>query len=215
MRQFQQELTGLKQRVMRMAALAESMVADASEGLAADLARIAAVRRNEPILDRYQVEIDREAIRLITIYTPVAKDLRFLLMIVRINSELERMGDHAMDNCEYAELLDSDASQLDELAGMSAIVRAMVHDALRAFDEEDTRRAQEVMRQDDRVDSLNAQIFRQLLEHSGTDAAGRARTMSLILMARSLERIADHATNICEEVYYLVEGADIRHQESV
>jgi phosphate transport system protein len=67
----------------------------------------------------------------------------------------------------------------------------------------------------DRLDSLNAQIFRQLLEHPGTDAAGRARTMTLILMARSLERIADHATNICEEVYYLVEGADIRHQESV
>ena len=65
------------------------------------------------------------------------------------------------------------------------------------------------------MDSLNAQIFRQLLEHPGTDAAGRARTMSLILMARSLERIADHATNICEEVYYLVDGADIRHQESV
>src|SRR5215203_5789496 len=77
MKQFQQELTELKQRVMPMAALAESMVADASEGLAADPARIAEVRRNEPILDRYQIEFDREAIRLITIYTSVAKDLRF------------------------------------------------------------------------------------------------------------------------------------------
>jgi phosphate transport system protein len=216
MRQFQQELTELKQRVLRMGGLAESMVADASAALASDAAgRIETVRRNEPVLDRFQVEIDREAVRLITIYTPVARDLRFLLMIVRINSELERMGDQAMDNCEYAELLGGNQLMLAEWSSMSAMVLGMVHEALRAFDEEDTRRAQEVMRQDERVDALNAHIFRQLLDHPGTDPRDRARTMSLILMARSLERIADHATNICEEVYYLVEGADIRHQESV
>ena len=216
MRQFQQELTELKQRVLRMGALAESMVADASGALGSDATgRIEAVRRTEPVLDRFQVEIDREAVRLITIYTPVARDLRFLLMIVRINSELERMGDQAMDNCEYVELLGGDPPMLAEWSSMSGIVLGMVHDALRAFAEEDTRRAQEVMGQDARVDALNAQIFRQLLDHPGTDPRDRARTMSVILMARSLERIADHATNICEEVYYLVEGADIRHQESV
>src|SRR5688572_25384806 len=181
MKQFQQELVRLKQQVLQMAALAESMVAYASEPNGASAARIAEVRRSEPILDRFQVEIDREAIRLITIYAPVAKDLRFLLMIVRINSELERMGDQAMDNCEYAELLGTEDPRLDELSGMAAIVRQMVHDAVRAFDEEDTRRAQTVMQEDERVDALNAQIFRQLLEHPGTDAGGRARALSLIL----------------------------------
>ena len=95
------------------------------------------------------------------------------------------------------------------------MVLGMVHDALRAFADEDTRRAQQVMRQDERVDSLNAAIFRRLLDHPGTDPRDPARTMSLILLARSLERIADHATNICEEVYYLVERADIRHHESM
>lgn len=101
---------------------------------------------------------------------------------------------------------------LDDLSRMSEIVLGMVRDALQAFQEEDTQKAQAVMSLDDRVDALNAQIFRELLEHPAADSGSLARSMSLILVARSLERIADHATNICEEVFYLVEGADIRHQ---
>ena len=213
MKQFQQELTALKQRVVDMGNLAASMVAGASDALIkAERTRIQEVLASEPTLDRFQVEIDREAIRLMTIYAPVAKDLRFLLMIARINSELERIGDQAVNNCEYLELLTSPQSGLDDLSTMSAIVLGMVHDALRAFQDEDTQKAQAVMRLDDRVDALNAQIFRELLEHPAADADSRARSMSLILVARSLERVADHATNICEEVFYLVEGADIRHQ---
>jgi phosphate transport system protein len=96
---------------------------------------------------------------------------------------------------------------------MSATVLGMVRDALQAFREEDTGRAEAVMNLDDQVDALNAQIFRQLLEHPAGDAQSRARDMRLILVARSLERVADHATNICEEVFYLVQGADIRHRE--
>lgn len=213
MKQFQQELTALKQRVVDMGNLAASMVAGASDALIkAERSRIQEVLANEPTLDRFQVEVDREAIRLMTIYAPVAKDLRFLLMIARINSELERIGDQAVDNCEYVKLLTDPQPPLDDLAKMSEIVLGMVHDALQAFQEEDTHKAQAVMRLDDRVDALNAQIFRELLEHPAADANSRARSMSLILVARSLERIADHATNICEEVFYLVEGADIRHQ---
>ena len=213
MKQFQRELTALKQRVVDMGHLAASMVAGASDALMkAERSRIEPVLANEPTLDRFQVEIDREAIRLMTIYAPVAKDLRFLLMIARINSELERIGDQAVDNCEYVKLFTDPQPPLGDLAKMSAIVLGMVQDALQAFQEEDTQKAQTVMKEDDRVDALNAQIFRELLEHPAADAASRARSMSLILVARSLERIADHATNICEEVFYLVEGADIRHR---
>jgi phosphate transport system protein len=213
MRQFQQELTALKQQVVDMGNLAASMVADSSDALVkAERSRIQQVLANEPTLDRFQVEIDSEAIRLMTIYAPVAKDLRFLLMIARINSELERIGDQAVDNCEYLKLLADRQPPLDDLSSMSEIVLGMVRDALQAFQEEDTHKAQAVMRLDDRVDALNAQIFRELLEHPAADPGSRARSMSLILVARSLERIADHATNICEEVFYLVEGADIRHQ---
>ena len=213
MKQFQQELAQLKQRVLDMGSLAESMVADASRALIeGERATIQQVRTNEPKLDRLQVEIDREAIRLITIYTPVAKDLRFLLMIARINSELERIGDQAIDNCEYVELLTDPPPPLNDLSNMSDIVLAMVHDALRAFRKEDAQAAEAVMKVDDQVDVLNARIFRELLEHPAADPAIRAQCMSLILVARSLERIADHATNICEEVFYLVEASDIRHR---
>jgi phosphate transport system protein len=213
MKQFQQELTALKQRVVDMGQLAASMVAGSSDALIkAERSRIAHVLANEPTLDRFQVEIDGEAIRLITIYAPVAKDLRFLLMIARINSEFERIGDQAVDNCEYLNLLTDPQPPLEDLSTMSAIVLGMVHDALQAFQQEDTHKAHAVMLLDDRVDALNAQVFRELLEHPAADADSRARSMSLILVARSLERIADHATNICEEVFYLVEGADIRHR---
>lgn len=213
MRQFQQELAQLKQRVIDMGSLAESMVAGASRALIKnERTSIQQVRASEPKLDRFQVEIDRDAIRLITIYSPVAKDLRFLLMIARINSELERMGDHAVDNCEYVELLTDPRPPLTDLSKMSEIVLGMVHDALRAFQEEDTQIAQAVIKVDNQVDALNAQIFRELLDHPAADPAIRAQCMSLILVARSLKRVADHATNICEEVFYLVEAADIRHQ---
>jgi phosphate transport system protein len=213
MKHFQEELAQLKQQVLAMGSLAESMVADASRALiAGDRTAIQRVRASEPKLDRFQVDIDREAIRLITIHSPVAKDLRFLLMIARINSELERIGDQAMDNCEYVELLTDPHPPLDDLSTMSEIVLGMVRNALRAFQEEDARKAQGVMKVDDQVDTLNARIFRELLEHPAADPAIRARCTSLILVARSLERMADHATNICEEVFYLVEAADIRHQ---
>ena len=213
MKQFEHELAALKQRVVDMGNLAESMVASASDALIkADRSRIEQVFADEPTLDRFQIEVDGEAIRLMTIYAPVAKDLRFLLMIARINSELERIGDQAVDNCEYVKLLSDRQPPLDDLSKMSEIVLGMVHDALQAFQEEDTHKAQAVMRLDDRVDSLDAQVFRELLEYPSADADSRARSLSLILVARSLERIADHATNICEEVFYLVEGADIRHR---
>jgi phosphate transport system protein len=213
MKHFQQELTALKGRVVDMGNLAASMVAASSDALIkGERSLIQQVFANEPTLDRFQIEIDREAIRLMTIYAPVAKDLRFLLMIARINSELERIGDQAVDNCEYLKLLTDPHPPLDDLSTMSEIVLAMVHEALQAFQEEDTDKAQAVMHMDDRVDALNAQVFRELLEHPAGDADSRARSMSLILVARSLERIADHATNVCEEVFFLVEGDDIRHR---
>lgn len=213
MKQFERELTALKRRVVEMGKFAASMVARASNAMfAAEHRLIAQVLADEPNLDRLQVEIDGEAIRLITIYSPVARDLRFLLMIVRINSELERIGDQAVDNCEYAELLAHSHPPLADLQRMSTMVLAMLQDALQALDEEDSDAARAVLRADDEVDALNRQIFRDLLDHPAADAESRAGTLSLILIARSLERIADHATNIGEEVFYAVEGADIRHQ---
>lgn len=215
MKKFEQELATLKQRIIEMGALAESMVAAASNALInAERVAIEQVRTSEPRLDRFQVEIDREAIRLVTVYAPVAKDLRFLLMMLRITSELERIGDQAVDNCKYVEILPSHPplTPLRELSEMSVKTLRMVHGALRAFEHEDIDKAQAVIGLDDQVDAMNAETFRHLLEQRATDPDLVTRGIGLILAAQSLERIADHATNICEEVFYLVEGEDIRHR---
>jgi phosphate transport system protein len=210
MTRLEQKLAALKRRVLDMGNLAESMVTDSWYGSAQnDAARLARVVANEPALDRFQVEIDREAVRLMTIFAPVAHDLRLLLMIARTTSELERMGDQAVENCNYARLIGATAPTPD-LVTLADFVRRMVHEALQAFEREDQRQAASVMQLDDQVDVLYAKVFGDLLARAPGD--DRMRSTALILLAGSLERIADHATNVCEEVFYLVEGADIRHQ---
>jgi phosphate transport system protein len=214
MMKFEQELAQLKSRVMEMGAMAEAMVAFASAALIdRDPEAVERVHADEPKLDRFQIEIDSEVIRLITIYSPIAKDLRLLLMILRINTELERIGDQAVNNCEYVQTVStSPPGPLSDLSQMSAITRSMVRDAMQAFDQEDTPKAKAVLKTDDEVDRLYYETFRDLLADSSEDGDRLNRSMNLILVARSLERIADHATNICEEVIYMVHSEDIRHQ---
>ena len=215
MRKFELELDSLKNRVLEMGQVAERMVARASEALVPrDRKIVADVLAGEERLDRFQVEIDGEAVRLITVYTPTAKDLRFLLMVVRINTEIERIGDQAVNNCEYVEMFLSNppARPLHDLSRMTDIACEMVHGALAAFASEDVDMARRVVALDDQVDALNRQTFTDLLADSADDPDTVKRSMSLILLARSLERIADHAENICEEVVFLVKGEDIRHQ---
>jgi len=215
MRKFELELDSLKNRLLEMGQVAERMVARASEALVQrDRKIVADVLAGEERLDRFQVEIDGEAVRLITVYTPTAKDLRFLLMVVRINTEIERIGDQAVNNCEYVEMFLSNppARPLHDLSRMTDIACEMVHGALAAFASEDVDMARQVVALDDQVDALNRQTFTDLLADSADDPDTVKRSMSLILLARSLERIADHAENICEEVVFLVKGEDIRHQ---
>src|SRR6266540_2412259 len=164
---FDQELGALKQAVLTMGETAEQMIRDSMKALVdRDEKLIAEVQQKEEVTDRLQVAIDDHVVRLIVTHAPVAQDLRFLLMVARINTELERVGDQAV----------------------------------------------EIIREDDQVDALNDQIFRDLLTYMMSDPKNIPRALALILTARSLERIADHATNICEEVVYLVKGQDIRHQ---
>jgi phosphate transport system protein len=214
MKKFEQELNALKHRVMEMGKATEEMVVRSTAALIdQDTSAMEKVLAAEALLDRFQLEIDGEAVRLITIYTPIAKDLRFLLMVARINAELERIGDQAVNNCEYVQTLKA-ASEVTmrDIARMSEITRGMVRGALDAFDQEDIDKAQAVLTSDDEVDQLYYQTFSDLLEDTADDADRLSRSMNLILVARSLERIADHATNICEEVIYMVNSEDIRHK---
>jgi phosphate transport system protein len=215
MKKFEQELASLKLRVSEMGRTAEQMVRWASDALMKhDRDIIPRVMEAEQRVDQLQIEIDGEAVRLITIYAPTARDLRFLLMVVRIVTELERIADQAVNNCQYVELFLSDppARPLNDVAKMTDVAVDMVHGALEAFGHEDVAKARAVLALDDTVDHLDAMTFRDLVAEPSGDPELLRKSMSLILLARSLERIADHATNVCEEVVYLVQGEDIRHQ---
>ncbi len=214
MKKFEQELESLKRRVMEMGQTTEAMVAKSTAAVIdRDAGAFEQVLADEATLDQFQLEIDGEAVRLITIYTPIAKDLRFLLMVTRINAELERIGDQAVNNCEYVQTLSvPPAGPLSDISKMSELTLAMVRDALTAFDQEDIEMAESVLKNDDDVDQLYNQTFSDLLADPTDDADRLSRSMNLILVARSLERIADHATNICEEVIYMVNSEDIRHK---
>lgn len=218
MTKLAEKLESLQRQVTEMGDAVESMVAWAAAALAdhhpESIQRVTAI---EPRIDRFQIEIDSEAIRLMTIYSPIARDLRFLLMVARINSELERIGDQALNNCEYIAQLPSAPrpKPLADLSRMYEVARGMVHDALEAFKHEDLDLAQQVVNTDDEVDALFAQTFRDLLIEGSAHPEIVTESMTMILLARSVERIADHATNICEEVIYVVKGEDIRHQKDV
>jgi phosphate transport system protein len=214
MKKFDVELTALKGHLLEMGRLARGMAANASHALlTADAASIARVRDDEPALDRFQMDIDREAIRLITVYAPVARDLRCLLMIARINSEIERIGDEAMDNCRWLEELDPRALMLSvvELAELSSMTMDMLSGALEAFQDEDIDKAQAVIAMDDRIDAMEARVLQNLAQRP-PQPPELVPSIGLVLVGRSLERMADHATNICEEVYYWLKGEDIRHR---
>ena len=216
MKKFETELSELKLQVVEMGGIAESMIERALTALVdRDSQIIEQVLQGEEKLDQMQVSIDNEAIRLLTVYGPVAMDLRFLLMVARINTEIERLGDQSVNMCEYIQLLLSEPQlkPLIDLPRMAEISRGMVHSALQAFHDGDTNVAKDVLTRDDEVDALNDQIFRELLTYMLNDSKNIQRSLALILIARSLERVADHATNIAEEVIYMVKGEDVRHTE--
>jgi len=214
-KKFDQELASLKRTVLEMGETGRTMIRDALSALVEREEKlIQEVLRREEEMDRLQVAIDDQVVRLIVTHAPVAQDLRSLLMVTRINTELERIGDQAVEICENVQLLLGvpPLKPLVDLPKMGELAERMVEGGLRAFSQGSSEEAMATLRQDDLVDALNDQIFRDLLTYMMTDAKNIPRALALILTARSLERIADHATNICEEVVYLVKGQDIRHQ---
>ena len=213
-KKFDQELGQLKGDVSRMGGEAERMIGDAMKSLVERQESIIQdVLKREEGVDRFQIGIDNQVVRLIVTYAPVAQDLRLLLMIARINTELERIGDQAVEICENVRLLLGvpPLKPLVDLPRMAELAQRMVHSALASFIDAAPDRAMETIRADDQVDALNHQIFRELLTYMVEDPRNIPRALALLLTARSLERIADHATNICEEVIYAVKGQDIRH----
>lgn len=213
-KQFDSDLNALTERVLKMGALTERMIHDTTRTLVEwDLEFFEGVPANEDALDVLQREIDEEVVRMISVYTPVASDLRLLLVIARITSELERIGDQTMNIGFYAKELvrQPPLKPLIDLPRMAEIVMQMLRDALDALTQRSSDLAVKVIKSDDRVDELNDQLFRELVTYVLEDAKTMKQVMELVLTSRAYERIADHAVNIAEDVFYLVKGRDIRH----
>ena len=222
MKKFEHELEELQERMAKMASLTQSMVELATSAVqdrAKDVRK--QIDESEATLDRMQTEIDHDAVRMLTVYSPVATQLRYVLVVTHITAQMERIGDQVVNVCESLDLMQTDVSHpvLPDLKKMADLVNTIVADAFASYFDRDAEKAQTTRGHDDVVDAMHAQIMKKLLSdevlHSvlkGTQDVADA--LAQILMARHLERIADQAVNICKEVVYLVSGDDVRHSSS-
>ena len=210
---FDQELDGLKQKLLTMASYAEMAVNQAVEALVErDYHLAVRVKENDRALDQFEIEIDDLAIHLLA-KAPLASDLRFVITAMKISQNLERVGDEATKIAKRARDLSQEPPlkvNLD-LPGMAKLALAMLKEALDAFVNRDPAAARALLPRDKEVDALNKQNTRELARLMMEDHEAIMRSLNLITVSRSLERIADHATNIAEEVVYLCEAQDIRH----
>ena len=213
-RPFDKGLDDLKKRLMHMAALAEGMIDGAvGELVMNDAKRAQRVPQQEHDLNRLQIEVDEAVVTLLATQQPVAGDLRFLLAATRINSDLERIGDLVINITQNVQVLlrEPPLKPLVDIPRMAELARRMVRESLDAFVARDPLRAQAVIMRDDEVDALKDQVVRELLTYMIANPTTIERALALILVARHLERIADHATNIAQDVIYMVQGRDVRH----
>jgi phosphate transport system protein len=168
-------------------------------------------------VNHLQIEVDDRAVKLTALHQPVGADLRFLFMVSRITTELERIADHAINICEasHALLQAPLLKPLIDLPMMADIAEGMVRESLDALVRRDVTLAKRILDEEEpKVDALRDQIFRELLTYMMADPGTIQRALALVLISRHLERVGDHATNIAEEVIYLAQGRDVRHQHS-
>ena len=210
---FEEDLQVLKQRLLHMGALCEERVHQAVDALMQR--RLDAAERiatSDDAVNQLQIEIDDRCLKLLALQQPMATDL--ITAAMKINSDLERIGDQAVNIAENViKLLPHPPlkPQID-VPRMAEIAQGMTHDSLDAFVRKDVALARNVLRRDDQVDALKDQVFRVLLTYMMADPGTIERCLALILISRNLERIADHATNIAEDVIFLVEARDVRHR---
>jgi phosphate transport system protein len=213
-RHFQEELEQLKTRLLEMGGLAEENVRLAISGLVArDRDVIDRVLTGDEPLNRLHIEIDSRCFTLLALHQPMAADLRTIVAAVKINTDLERVGDLAVNIAQAAVryMTHPPVKRLIDIPRMATIAQTMLRDALDAFVRGDLNLARQVLDRDDDLDTLKTQIFRELLTHMLQDPATIEPALNLILVSRHLERIGDHATNIAEDVIFIVSARDVRH----
>ena len=215
-KRYEEELKKLRDEILYMGGLVEDQIQKAVKSLVdreSELAKVIIERDHE--VNRLDVEIDEICIRLLALHQPAGKDLRFITTGLKITTDLERIGDMAVNLCERAiELnLEPQLKPYIDIPRMARISQRMIRESLDAFVREDTDLALKVCKDDDEVDQLNAQIFRETLTFMLENAQNISRATKISSVSKYLERIADHATNIAEMVIFMVKGKSIRHMK--
>jgi phosphate transport system protein len=213
-RHFQEELEQLQARLLEMGGLAEERVRAAVQGVVSrDPALIVRIRRGDEPINALHIEIDDRCFRLLALHQPMATDLRAIVAAVKINTDLERVGDLAVNIAEAADRYATHppVTKLVDIPQMGDIAQGMLRDALDAYVRRDTGLAQKVLDSDDQLDGLKTDVFRELLTFMLRDQTTVEPALDLILISRHLERIGDHATNIAEDVIFMVSALDVRH----
>lgn len=213
-RHFHDELSDLKVRLLTMSGEAQEALGHAVDALLQrDGAKATNVIQGDGEIDALEIEIEESVIRLLATQQPMARDLRLLAATMKIANDLERVGDHAVNIAQSAErlLAHRPIAPEPEIVEMARQARRMLADALEAFVRADAPSAREICRRDDSVDALHHSVFRILLTHMMEDPHIIGAGMDLFLVSRNLERVADLATNIAEDVVFLVEGKTIKH----
>ncbi|OHB41490.1 MAG: phosphate transport system regulatory protein PhoU [Planctomycetes bacterium RIFOXYD12_FULL_42_12] len=214
-RHFDQQLEALRKNLIQMASMVETAIANSVKSLITrdtELARL--VVQSDEQVDALELEIDKQCVDLLALRQPLAIDLRFITSSIKITNNLERMGDLAVNIAERVIPLSQEPQlkPLIDIPRMATITQTMVKDSIDAFVNRDTELARSVYERDSTVDALNDQIFRELLTYMMQDPANITRAVHLILISRHLERIADHSTNIAEEVVYIVKAKVVKHR---
>jgi phosphate transport system protein len=215
-RHFQEELEVLKTRLLEMGGLAEDRVRVAVRALVErDHGLVDHVLASDAAINQLHIEIDNRCFKLLALHQPMAVDLRAIVSAVKINTDLERVGDLAVNIAEAVAryLQHAPVKELIDIPRMAVVAQDMLRDALDAYVRRDTALAQNVLDRDDELDTLKTLVFRELLTHMLRDQATIEPALDLILVSRHLERIGDHATNIAEDVIFMVSARDVRHHQ--
>jgi phosphate transport system protein len=214
-RHFHEQLDTLKQRLLEMSERAESLVETSVEALLQrDEGKAEAVIAGDRQVDALEVEVEQLAVALLALQQPMARDLRFIISAIKISSDLERVGDHAVNIAQSAQRLIvnmSDITPDPEIEDMASRARKMLSQALDAFVRADGALGRAVCAMDDQVDALHDSLFRIVITHMLEDPKTISAALELFLVSRNLERVADLATNIGEDAVYLAEGVQIKH----
>jgi phosphate transport system protein len=213
-RQFDEELNELKKNILNMASLVDESIGRALKSLVDRVDELAeAVEEDDERIDMLEITIDRQCLELLARRQPIAVDLRFITSVMKINSDLERIGDLAGNIAHKARILNKlpKLKPLIDIPKMADIIREMLKDVMKSLVDTNSELARKVCDRDNEIDGLYVQVFREVLTHMMADTQNIKTGIELILVAKHLERMADHITNVAEDIVYMVDAKTIKH----